>query len=454
MRVNNLLSAILRGPFALQHETVLAYLPRVAMMLRGEGEQVELPRAKVRPLYVSSLSGGPVLAGTVASRQRVKAYDDAAPGSVAIHSLKGVMMKQDQWGLCEDTPGTASLARALVAADAHENIVAHVLDIDSGGGTVDGTAEFAATIKGLSKPIVAYSDGIVASAAYWAASACRSIVLNNATCAVGSIGVMCTIADYQPMLKELGVNFHDVRADDSDEKNEDFYQLLQGNYKPYVTNVLNPLREMFASTVKQNRPQLATKDGDKLLRGSMYFAETATANGLVDEIGPFSRAVELALELAAGDSGSDAGTSATSLTTNTMFGKNKFSAVAALAGLQGAAMTAALVSAANDELEAANITDAALISQASFDDLTAKAGRVDQAEAAVKATTDALTAAGATSVADLISQRDQARKDAAEFGDQPGALPTGSEKLKTDVEESTETPDKEWEAIHARMLAG
>ncbi|MDO7876007.1 S49 family peptidase [Hymenobacter sp. ASUV-10] len=451
MRVNHLLSAILRGPFALQHETVLAYLPRVATMLRGEGEQGELPKPKVRSLVVVAGTDG-LMAATVASRQRVKAYDDAPAGSVAIHSLKGVMMKQDQWGLCEDTPGTASLTRALVAADAHENVVAHVLDIDSGGGTVDGTAEFAATIKGLTKPIVAYSDGIVASAAYWAASACQRIVLNNSTCAVGSIGVMCSITDYKPMLEELGVKFHEPRADDSDEKNEDFYQLLQGNYKPYVTNVLNPLREMFASTVKQNRPQLATKDGEKLLRGSMYFAETATASGLVDEIGPFSRAVELALELAAGDSGSDAGTSATSLTTNTMFGKNKFPAVAALAGLQGAAMTPALVSAANDELEAANITAAALISQTAFDELTAKAGRVDQAEATVKATTDALAAAGAKDVAELIAQRDEARTTAEEYGNQPGELPTSSEKIKSDVEESAETPDKEWEAIHARML--
>jgi ClpP class serine protease len=454
LRVNHLLSTILRGPFAIQHETVIGYLPRIAMLMRGEGAQVDVPVAKrkVRPTMIAQVMGA-----TVAGRQRVKGYDEAPTGSVAIHSLRGVMMKDDQFGLCEDVPGTASLGRAMLAADAHENVVAHVVDIDSGGGSVDGTAEFGALIKSLSKPVVAYSDGIIASAAYWAASACARIVLNNSTCAVGSIGVMCSVADYKPMLEALGVVFHDLRADDSDEKNEDFYQLMQGNYKPYITNVLNPLRDMFASTVKQNRPQLATKDGDKLLRGAMYFADTAAGNGLIDEVGPFSRAVELALELAAGtdDNASQASgtTKATQLTTNTMFGKNKFPAVAALAGLSGAALTADLVTAANEELEAAGITDAAIISQAGFDDLTARAGCVDAAEATVKATTEALAAAGATSVADLISQRDTARTQATEFGDQPGELPTTATKLAADATgDAAEDPQKLVDALHAKML--
>jgi signal peptide peptidase SppA len=453
MRVNHLLSAILRGPFAMQHETVLAYLPQVAQLLKGGGGPVD-PNAKrkVRSLHVATL--GQPGAATVAGRKKVKGYDEAPEGSVAIHSLKGVMLKQDQWGLCEDTPGTASLLRAMQAADAHENVIAHVVDIDSGGGTVDGTAEFGAGIKALTKPVVAYSDGIIASAAYWAASSCARIVLNNSTCAVGSIGVMCSIADYQPMLEELGVKFHDLRADDSDEKNEDFRQLLAGNYKPYVTNVLNPLRDMFASTVKANRPQLDTKEGNKLLRGSMYFAETAKAEGLVDEIGSFDRAVQLAYELAeAGDTstaGEASGNSATTLPTPNMslFGKNKFPAVAALAGLTGAALTADLVTAANNELEAAGITGAALITEAAHDTLETDA-------TAWNAAHTALEAAGATDVAALAADRDAWKEKAETYGDQPGELPTSSAKENGDVaEEGGDENTKLVETLHEKMLRG
>ncbi|GAB3652669.1 hypothetical protein GCM10027594_27160 [Hymenobacter agri] len=445
MRNQHLLAAILSGPFAIQHQTVLGYLPRVAMLMRGEGAQVEVPEArrKVRAIRVA----GPG-AATVAGGQRVKSYDQAPEQSVAIHSLKGVMMKNDQEGLCEDVPGTASLGRSILAADAHDNVAAHVLCIDSGGGAVDGTAEFGALLKGLSKPVVAYSDGMIASAAYWAAASCARIVLNNGTCAVGSIGVMCSIVDYKPMLEELGVKFHDLRADDSDEKNEDFYQLLQGNYKPYTENVLNPLRDMFAAAVKENRPQLATTEGKKLLRGGMYFAATAAGNGLVDEIGSFGRAVELALELAdaadstpADSAGGAGAATATQSTTNIMFGKDKFTAVAALAGLEGAAVTAELIAAANTQLEEKGITGAALISADAFNSM----------EQSINATNATLKAAGVQNIGELVTQRDQARQQAQEFGDQPGALGSTPAKEKGDVAEES-SDDKGWEAIHNRML--
>ena len=131
--------------------------------------------------------------------------------------------------------------------------------------------------------------------------------------------------------------------------------------------------------------------------------------------------------------------------------------------LLGAAMVALLgtytasaeqIDAANQELATAGLQGAQLVPGATLEALEEKAGRVDAAEAAVQATTDAVTAAGATSVADLVAQRDKARQEAEAFGNQPGELPTSSTKLKTDVVESAEAPDKEWEAIHERMLAG
>ncbi len=454
MRANHLLSAILSGPFMMQHQAVLGYLPQVARLMRAEGAQLEVPVAKRRVRAMMVAEYGQPGAAAVASTKRVKGYDDVPEGSVAVHELKGVMLKDDQVGLCQDVPGTASLGRALQAADAHENIVAHVVRIDSGGGSVDGTAELGAIAKGLTKPVVAYSDGIIASAAYWFASACNRIVLNNSTNSVGSIGVMCSVADYKPMLEALGVKFHDLRADDSDEKNEDFRQLLEGNYKPYTANVLNPLRDMFAATVKANRPQLATKEGEKRLHGGMYFAEAAVADGLADEIGSFSRAVELALELAEGGDTSTAGGAGGNSATTTnqpnmsLFAKNKFPAVAALAGLSGDALTPELVAAANAELSAAGITGAALITEAAHEALEADA-------TAWNAAHTALEAAGATDVAALAADRDKHKADAESFGSQPGTMPTSSTKEKPDAsEEGGDDNAKLVDELHEKMLSG
>jgi hypothetical protein len=87
MRDHNLLATILGGPFAIQHQTVLGYLPRIAVLMRGEGVQVPGPQGarRVRPTMVATL--GQPGATTIAGRQRVKGYDEAPARSVAVHSL-------------------------------------------------------------------------------------------------------------------------------------------------------------------------------------------------------------------------------------------------------------------------------------------------------------------------------------------------------------------------------
>jgi ClpP class serine protease len=442
MQVHHLLSAILRSPWAIQSETVLGYLPQIAAMLNGERlGQATVPVAPAEESVVFAAARG--------GRAKGKKFDEAPAGSVAVHSLKGVMMKQDQVGLCTDVPGTASLLRAIQAADAHENVIGHLLDIDSGGGSVDGTAEFAAGLAALSKPIVAYSDGMIGSAAVWAAVSCAEIVLNNETCRIGSIGVMASFQDIKPALEKLGVKFHDLVADGSEDKNSDFFAALGGNYKPYKANVLNPLRAHFHEHVQAALGErLNPKTAEKALKGGMFFASEAQAMGLITAVGPFDFAVQRVFALADGteaDLASGDTIQANHSTSIPMFGKNKFAAVAALAGLSAAAVTPALVAAANDELEEKGITGAALISATDFQAL-------DTAATAHQVTTNALKAAGVDSIEALVQQRDQAVAKANEYGDQPGALPTSSTKEKSDIEEAGDDPQALVDALHAKML--
>ncbi|WP_310395720.1 hypothetical protein, partial [Hymenobacter sp.] len=219
---------------------------------------------------------------------------------------------------------------------------------------------------------------------------------------------------------------------------------------------------MMHAAVRSGRGKKLKADA---LQGDMFFADAAIANGLADEKGDFSYAVSRALELAGGpdrgeaveeDIATDPGNpeelldedaeetpNATHLTPNSMFGKNKFPAVAALANLEGAALTTALVDAANEELEAAGITGAALVTAAAFEGM----------EASIGATAAALKAAGVESIAALVAQRDEARTQADEFGSQPGELPTTAAKLKGDVtEEGGDEYAKTVEALHKKML--
>ena len=61
---------------------------------------------------------------------------------------------------------------ALIAARDREDVQAVFLDVDSPGGTVNGTPELAALVADVSKAkyTYAFTDGQMCSAAYWIAS--------------------------------------------------------------------------------------------------------------------------------------------------------------------------------------------------------------------------------------------------------------------------------------------
>ena len=86
------------------------------------------------------------------------------------------------------------LAADIRAAAENPRIDRIVLEIDSPGGEASGIAELAGMIRSVPKPVVAYVDGMAASAAYWLASAADDIVASP-TSLLGSIGVVAT---YRP----------------------------------------------------------------------------------------------------------------------------------------------------------------------------------------------------------------------------------------------------------------
>jgi hypothetical protein len=111
-----------------------------------------------------------------------------------------------------------------------------------------------------------------------------------------------------------------------------------------------------------------------------------------------------------------------------LFGSNKnttataFAALAALSGKTG--LTAETTKAANEELVAAGVTDAAIITQAEYQDLSAKAGRATAAEAKVTE----LTASSIKLTEDLAASQ----KEVARLGALGGAEPTATGKATSD----------------------
>ena len=120
-----------------------------------------------------------------------------------------------------------------------------------------------------------------------------------------------------------------------------------------------------------------------------------------------------------------------------LFGSNKntttaFAALGALSGKTG--LTAESAKAANEELIAAGVTDAALITRAEFQDLQAKAGRAEAAEGKVTELT-AQVGTLTTAKTALETKLTASEKEVTRLGALGGAAPTTAGKAAGDTQE-------------------
>lgn len=210
---------------------------------------------------------------------------------VFVTSLRGVVLKHD--ATCGPV-GTRSIAQRLMAADKQEDIIGHILVTESGGGLSSAVPELSDAIATLQKPIVAWIDGISASAAYYINSYCNHIMASRETDQVGCIGTLVTLEGY-PRYSKLpdGKVIARIYADGADEKNEEYEQALEGNFKAIKERVLNPHNEKFKNDVKANRAGALTEH----LKGRTFNASQVVGT-LIDSIGSLEDAVQKVIELA------------------------------------------------------------------------------------------------------------------------------------------------------------
>jgi ClpP class serine protease len=125
-------------------------------------------------------------------------------GNVAIVSIEGPLTHHAEWFW---DSYDAIKGRVAAALDSSASTV--LLRIDSPGGDVAGCFETAREIRALAaskgKRLVAYADGLAASAAYALACAAEAIYLPE-TGFVGSIGVISTLMDVVEANRRYGLN--------------------------------------------------------------------------------------------------------------------------------------------------------------------------------------------------------------------------------------------------------
>lgn len=277
------ISAILRGKWLIDKQWASQHLPLIVKMLNGEradfGQEKDEERNPVK-----------ILSNRAASVYQVSYYSDLSrlpSGSIAMLDINGPITKYGDICSYGSIDHTATLNRLGAAP----NVEGVILNIDSPGGEVSGTAMLADAIKslGTKKPVVAMIDnGIAASAAMWIASASNEIYTTQKIDMVGSIGVYTTLVDWYGYLEKEGLKVRDIYAPQSTDKNLDYREALKGN-DDLVKDELKVLADEFISTIAKNRA--GKIQGNDWSTGKMYYSKEAIRLGLIDGQKSFNQVV-------------------------------------------------------------------------------------------------------------------------------------------------------------------
>ncbi len=242
-----------------------------------------------------------------------------AKHTVAILPIVGSLTKRGD--LC--SYGMRDYEAMIQRMNDAENIAGMVLELDSPGGTADGTPELAKVIADSEKPIVTFGDTTVASAAMWIASQTSYIIANaNNPTEFGSIGTLYIHQNWSAYIaKEIG-SVEVIRAPQSVNKALiNPFEEMPEEARAELIEELRQLTNDFVSSVGKGRGLKVTtgkagkrilvspgmdQDGDpeNITDGRMYKAQKAIDLGLIDAIGTFKDAINKVSELAAGAAGS------------------------------------------------------------------------------------------------------------------------------------------------------
>jgi len=222
--------------------------------------------------------------------------DMVKDGPVQVFKINYPIAKYDYCG----DPGTQTMQQLIASADSDPTVKSIVLWLDSPGGQVDGTEALANTVKAVKKPVVAYTDGLLASAAYWIGSSANEIISqgsnNGWNETIGSIGTMAMWKDESGKYEKEGIKVHTVFATDSTDKWGNYFAAQKGDYTR-LKQELDGLNNTFLDAVKSNRQGKINLDKENVLTGKTYNTKEALKYGLIDRIGNFQSAIKRSLSL-------------------------------------------------------------------------------------------------------------------------------------------------------------
>ncbi|EMF7448363.1 signal peptide peptidase SppA [Vibrio parahaemolyticus] len=213
---------------------------------------------------------------------------------IAVVVASGAIMDGQQ---PRGTVGGDTVASLLRQARNDEKVKAVVLRVDSPGGSAFASEVIRNEVEALKKagkPVVVSMSSLAASGGYWISMSADKIVAQPTTL-TGSIGIFSVITTFEKGFSKLGITTDGVGTSPfsgdgittglSEGASQAFQLGIEHGYKRFI------------SLVGSNR-DMTVEEVDKVAQGRVWTGQDALSFGLVDQMGDFDDAVELAAKLA------------------------------------------------------------------------------------------------------------------------------------------------------------
>lgn len=256
-----LLTAALTGKWAIRREAIPALLAAIRADLQA-------------PKAAEDRQAGPY--------DRTAAERTAGPVAV-IRVLGGISHRDTFWSSYFGTTVERFKGQFRAALN-DDSVTAILLDVDSPGGTVDGVPELGAEIfksRGR-KPIVAVSNTLMCSAAYWLAAQCDEVYVSPSS-ETGSIGVWTLHEDVSQMLEQMGITLSLIFAGEHKVDGNPF-QPLSEDARADLQKSVDDVHADFLAAVARGRGASVAAVRKTYGQGRVYNAKDAVVLGLADKV--------------------------------------------------------------------------------------------------------------------------------------------------------------------------
>ncbi len=196
------------------------------------------------------------------------------------------------------TVGADQICAYLKQAREDDNIKAVVLRINSPGGSAPASQEIGAEVQKLrdaGKLVVASMGDTAASGGYWIAATADTIVANPATL-TGSIGVIMETQNLQGLYEKLGIEQEVIKSAEHKDIGSPYRDMTEKE-REILQGMVDDIFDQFIEVVAKGR-NLPEEKVRELADGRIFTGRQALALGLVDKLGNFQDALDLAAEQA------------------------------------------------------------------------------------------------------------------------------------------------------------